>query len=90
MQYVELIHTKTTAWREMEQLWEMVEDRGALCAAVHGVAKNQTQVSNWTTTNNMKCEAGVSILGSIFINVFIGMQLCPFFDMLPKAAFMHQ
>ena len=31
------------------QLWEMVEDRGAWCATVHGVAKSQTGLSNWIT-----------------------------------------
>ena len=30
----------------LSKFWEIVEDRGALCAAVHGVAKNQTQLSN--------------------------------------------
>ena len=30
----------------MSKLWEMVEDRNAWCAAVHGVAKYQTQLSN--------------------------------------------
>ena len=30
----------------LSKLQEIVEDRGAWCATVHGVAKNQTQLSN--------------------------------------------
>ena len=34
---------------ECEQLWEIVEDRATWCAAVHGVEKSWTWLSNWTT-----------------------------------------
>ena len=32
------------------KLWEMVANRETWCPAVHGVAKNQTQLGNWTIT----------------------------------------
>ena len=30
----------------LSKLWEVVEERGACSAAVHGVTKNQTRLSN--------------------------------------------
>ena len=37
---------------DMSKLQEMVEDREAWRAAVHGVTKSQTQLRDWTTSNN--------------------------------------
>ena len=34
----------------LSKLQEMVKDRGAWCAAVHGVPKSQTGLCDWTTT----------------------------------------
>ena len=37
----------------LSKLWETVDDRGAWHAAVHGVTKSQTRLSNWTRTTSM-------------------------------------
>ena len=36
----------------LSNTWEIVKDREAWHAAVHGVTKSQTQFSDWTTNNN--------------------------------------
>ena len=36
----------------LSTLWEMVKDREAWRAVVHGVTKSRTQLSDWTTTTS--------------------------------------
>ena len=51
----------------LNKLQETVKDREAWHAAVHGVAKNQTQISDWTTT---KC-ACVCVCVCVCVNVYM-------------------
>ena len=57
------------------KLREMVGDRGAWRAAVHGVAKSQTQLGDWTTTCLIWRNAHLDLLPIFWIRSFI------FFDL---------
>ena len=51
------------------RLWELVMDREAWCAAVHGVAKSRTRLSDWTELNRVreiKCPYFVFPPGEVF------------------------
>ena len=59
----------------LSKLWEFVTDRKAWHAAIHGVAKSRTQLSDWTELNWWWIK---SVFSSIRISHFLFHHMCAY------------
>ena len=64
----------------LSKLWEIVKDREAWCAAVHGAAKSQTELSNWTTIKKKKKGYLLLIENILEIYILYILEMFPYME----------